>query len=112
DAVDRRQGGLVVGDHYRLPQINALELVAIVDLHSRAADQVLKRQIAAPPQFGAQRAQPLLYHSDEAVGGLEVVDDHDPRPRLAHALRLAHQNVRVAHHRDHVADEDVIEGVV
>jgi hypothetical protein len=41
-----------------------------------------------------------------------VINDHDPRIRLADALGLANQDVRIADHRDHVADEDVVERVV
>src|SRR5438093_7184862 len=50
----------VVVDHHRLPQIDALELVAVVDLNAGAADQVLQCQVAPPAQLRAQWARPLF----------------------------------------------------
>ena len=62
--------GLVVGDHHRLPQVDALELVAVVHFDAGAANQVLERQVAAPAELRAQGAEPFFHHADEAVGRL------------------------------------------
>src|SRR4051794_36301119 len=54
------EGGLVVARHHGFPQVDAVELVAVVDLQARALDEVLKGQIAAPAELGAERAEPFL----------------------------------------------------
>src|SRR6185295_5517715 len=103
---------LVVRHHHRLPDVQALQLVPVIDLDAGSADDILEGQIGAPAELGAQRAEPLFHHRDETVGGLEMVDDDNAGVRAGYTLGLADELEGIADDADDVAYEDVIEGVV